>query len=618
MREQTRFQDLLGRLLDDVSSPAERDELADLCRGSEARTKQLRDALELDQLIAQNVASNRCEEAFAEDMGLAICAEEAVEDSGAGLADFDELVSKFLDSSLRSHEARRLHWMCLRDQEKARRLCDSLEFADLLSQALNEPRNEESFVDSLVTRMWAEATSDHFVDDVASKIVAIGAFQGEDLDRAAVAGRDGGGLAALPSFGGETRKNRRRSAVQGAHGWGRTIGFAAAAAVATALIVLVLVNGGGGSGDLVHNDGAVDDPLKAVAFITESSDDVRWTTASRKAIGKAGEVEIGRYELASGVVRVRFASGAEMTVEGPAEFEVRSDHEAYVHSGLAMARAENPGDLQVESKGFELVDVDRTFAVDARFEDFTEAVFFDGVGEVRMASGDDTPGRSTSSGHGARSLYAFETVRADHQRDRLVDVPYNPSVFSRTWQLISGVESNSGSVEVQLPGSVVIPRDDERDMVQVFLEKDGFKAEEGLMVDMLTPGKFTSLAEADGGGSREGVAIRPQGELRSYLLQRWAPQRTGSTLEASVTFSEPVVGVIFSSDKLKQSDKMVGADLAALEDMLYETGKQPRRGLDQSGDDQILLSADGRTLNVVLHSGNEDALDHIRVLVERQ
>ena len=47
MREQTRFQDLLGRLLDDVCSPAERDELADLCRDSEALTKQLREALEM-------------------------------------------------------------------------------------------------------------------------------------------------------------------------------------------------------------------------------------------------------------------------------------------------------------------------------------------------------------------------------------------------------------------------------------------------------------------------------------------------------------------------------------------------------------------------------------------
>ena len=611
---QTRFQDLLGRLLDDVCSPAERDELAEMCRDNAGLTRQLREALELDQMIAQNVASNRCEEAFAEDMDLAIRADReqlaAGEGSGAGLADYDELVSKYLDASLRPHEARRLHWMCLRDPEKAQTLRESLVFVDLLSQALNEPRNEESFVDSLVTRMWAEAASDHFVDDIASKIVAIGALQGEEGGLDSVTGRDG--AVALPSF---TKKRTARHS----HGWGRTIGFAAAAAVAAALVVvLAFVSGGGGSGTLVnHGEGSGDQASTAVASIVESSDDVRWTEQSLQAIGESGEVEIGRYELASGVVRVRFASGAEMTVEGPAEFEVRSDREAYVHSGLAMARAENPGDLAVESKGFELVDVDQTFAVDARFEDFTEAVFFDGVGQVRMASGDDTPGRPASSAHGTRSLYAFETVRADHQRDRLVDVPYNPSAFSRTWQLISGVESNSGSVEVELPGSVIIPRDDGRDKVQVFLEKDGFVAEEQLMVDLLTPGKFTSLAEADGSGSREGMVIQPEGELRSYLLQRWSSKSSDSKLEASVTFSEPVVGVIFSSDKLDQTDKLVGADLAALEDILHQGG-EPRRGLDEKGEDQILLSADGRTLNVVLHSGNDDALDHIRVLVERE
>ncbi len=639
MREQTRFQDLLGRLLDDDCSPAERDELAVLCRDRPDRIEQLRSLLELDQLIAQNVASNRCEEAFAEDMTLSLG---ALAEGAESLADFDELASRFLDSSLRPREARRLHWMCLRDPEKTRELRESLEFTDLLSQVMSGSRNEEGFVDSLVTRMWAEAASDHFVDDFASKIVAIGSLKGE---LGGIAEGPAGRAAVLPF----PPKKMPHPARKSAHSWGRTIAFAAAAAVAGALVVLALVRAGVGfgsgdgfSGALANGGVAVDSgekPTTAVAVISESSSDVQWSAASQAAIGADGEVEVGRYELASGVVRVRFSSGAEMTVEGPAEFEVRSDREAYVHSGLALARAEKPGDLQVRSKGFELVDVEKTFAVDARFEGFTEAVFFDGVGQVQMISADGAGGAATASSlHGTRNLYAFETVRADHARDRLVDVPYNPSVFSRTWQLISGVESNSSSVEVELPGSVVIPRHDSPDRVQVFLEKDGFVATEGLVVDLLTPGKFTSLADVGSGEAADGIEILPEGELRSYLLQRWAPQRKGTTLEASVTFSEPVVGVIFSSDKLARSDEMVGADLRAIETAMNEAGsvdaagaqggerqmlsRASSRGLDRgdgggSEKDQILLSADGRTLNVVLHGGNDDALDHIRVLVSR-
>jgi len=603
MRTQARFQDLLGRLLDDVCSPAERDELALLCRDNRERMRQLREALEFDQMIAQNVIVNRCEDAFAEDVEMALGGSDS-------LLDYDELVSRYLDSNLRPHEARRLHAFCQRDPELAQRLRESIEFVDLLAQTVHEARNEDAFVDSLVTRMWAETASDHFVDDVASKIIAIGEFQnsgGEDNGEGSVEGRD----AVLPQI--RPGRAASRSSASRGHGWGRTAGFAIAAAFAAALTVLALVRGPGtgDDGEVVIVDEVID---PGIAFISEASDDVRWSDEAQKAIGSDGKVGIGRYELAEGVVRVKFSSGAEMTVEGPAEFEVRSGHEAYVHSGLAMARAEKPGDLQVQSKGFELVDVDRTFAVDARFNSFTEAVFFDGAGQLKMAG---SPGDSIDQADPSniRQLYPFETVRADHERERLVDVPYNPSVFTRTWQLISGVESNSGSVEVELPGAVIIPSHPESDKVQVFLEKDGFLADGGVVVDLLTPGKFTSFADVSEADSK-GIEIQPKGELRSYLLQRWAPKRDGETLQASVTFADPVVGVIFSEDKLKRSDEMVGADLHALNEALTEG---QGRGIDQlGGEDKILLSDDGRTLNVVLHGGDADVLDHIRVLVARQ
>jgi len=604
MRTQARFQDLLGRLLDDVCSPAERDELALLCRNSSGRLRQLREALEFDQMIAQNVIVNRCEDAFAEDVEIALR-------SDGMLLDFDELVSRYLDSTLRPAEARRLHAFCQRDPELAQQLRESIEFVDLLAQTVHDPRNEDAFVDGLVTRMWAETASDHFVDDVASKIIAIGAFQNSGSDAASpgddssVEGRD----AILQQRG---PADARRKAT-GGHGWGRTAGFAIAAALAAALTVLALVRGpaDGDGSDVVIVDEVVD---PGIAFISEASDDVRWSDEAQKAIGDDGKVGIGRYELAEGVVRVKFSSGAEMTVEGPAEFEVRSGHEAYVHSGLAMARAEKPGDLQVQSKGFELVDVDRTFAVDARFNSFTEAVFFDGAGQLKMAGSPGDPVGQDDPAN-TRQLYPFETVRADHERERLVDVPYNPSVFTRTWQLISGVESNSGSVEIELPGAVIIPSHPETDKVQVFLEKDGFVANDGVVVDLLKPGKFTSFANTSEADSK-GVEIQPKGELRSYLLQRWAPKRDGETLQASVTFADPVVGVIFSDDKLKRSDEMVGADLHALNEALAEG---QGRGIDQlGGEDKILLSDDGRTLNLVLHGGNADVLDHIRVLVSRQ
>ncbi len=82
--------------------------------------------------------------------------------------------------------------------------------------------------------------------------------------------------------------------------------------------------------------------------------------------------------------------------------------------------------------------------------------------------------------------------------------------------------------------------------------------------------------------------------------------------EASVTFDHEIVGVIFSSDRLEQSDSLVGQHLDL-------TGGQigQLRGLDggEQDGDQILLSDDRHTLNVRLKSGGDDLLDHVRVIV---
>ena len=74
-------------------------------------------------------------------------------------------------------------------------------------------------------------------------------------------------------------------------------------------------------------------------------------------------------------------------------------------------------------------------------------------------------------------------------------------------------------------------------------------------------------------------------------------------VETSLTFDHPVVGVIFSSDRLDSSDAAVGS-------ALEEAG---RRGLD-SGEDEILLSEDRRTLNLRFRGGGDHA-EQVRVLV---
>ena len=69
-----------------------------------------------------------------------------------------------------------------------------------------------------------------------------------------------------------------------------------------------------------------------------------------------------------------------------------------------------------------------------------------------------------------------------------------------------------------------------------------------------------------------------------------------------------MVGVIFSSDRLESSDLSVGS---SMQDLGGDFSRV--RGLDY-GSDELLLSDDGRTLNLRLQSGGQQ-LDQVRVLV---
>ena len=103
---------------------------------------------------------------------------------------------------------------------------------------------------------------------------------------------------------------------------------------------------------------------------------------------------------------------------------------------------------------------------------------------------------------------------------------------------------------------------------------------------------------------QSGEVIAEKGQLRSYLLE-FKPGKNGraeSTLEASMTFDHPGVGVIFSEDRLINSDDLIGAG-----------GEQANESITKG---QVLLSDDGRTVNLVLTDVDSKPVSgKVRVLV---
>lgn len=436
--------------------------------------------------------------------------------------------------------------------EAARELRRDLARDEWFREAISDSRGEAAFLLSLETRMWAETEKDHFVDDFARRLE-------QETSAPVVYEPTAGKVIAFP-----TRRLRTVFRVA-----------AAAAVLAFGAFGLMQVTGPRG-------------PVSA--SVVKASRDVVWTEGASPS--GDGTLSPGLYELRSGVVALRMAGGNELTVQAPARFEVGEDASTEVITGLALARKRSVSpNGALRSRGLTFSDASGFIGIDARDEGATEAVVIQGDGGVCLVD----------SGK-CRELSQFEAVKADHRRDKLVDVPYNPRAFSKAWALMAGVEDNLGPVRVELPGSIISAAGGVEGEVRVFVENEAFRPAGSLEVDRIVAGEFAKAEPNDG------QALVTKSELRSYLLQLTPSEKAadGSVVETSLTFDHPVVGVIFSSERLDSSDAKVGAAFAGLEGV-------PRRGLD-SGSDEILLSEDRRTLNLRFHGDGAEA-EQIRVLV---
>lgn len=458
----------------------------------------------------------------------------------------DELLLRVRDGSATTYECDQVVKRLWESPESVRELRRRLAEDEWLREAVSPSKSEQAFVESLETRMWAETKRDHFVEDFAKRLESE--------------------LAPAPE-----------KVVPFPRPWGFAILRMAAAAAAVALLAFVA---GRTAADRLA-------PTPVLASILKTTSDAIWSEGASPQ--EDGTLRPGLYELKSGVVSMRLYGGGELTVEGPARFEVGEDASAEVHAGIALARmpTEETG-IALRSRGLSVSEPARLIGIDARAEGATEAIVFNGGGGVCFGDG----GR-------CRELSTFEAVKADHRRERLVDVPYNPRAFSKAWAMVAGVENNLGPVRIELPGSILSAAGAAAGEVRVYVENEAFRPEADLEVDQLVAGEF-SVA-----GANAGEPLEPRGELRSYLLQL-SPSEAGAEekdVETSLTFDHPVVGVIFSSDRLEGSDAAVGSLFA---------GDIERRGMD-SGEDEILLSQDRHTLNLRFKSGAQ--AEQVRVLV---
>jgi hypothetical protein len=539
MESEPKESDMLRSLLDGDASPDVLDAIASSAKEDSALASRVRDELGFSEMIRQVLHEDRDHpaERF----------EEALDAVSLSL---EELMERVCDGRVTQPECDRLVRLIWEEPEKVSALRKRLAVEEWISEAASSSRSDEAFIEALETRMWAQTRRDHFVED----------FQ-DRLDRELAVQEAPDNIIEFPTFGPRTVA--------------KMASVAAAIAVGAFFAAQMITDR--------TRDGEV------AATVVKESSDVVWAEGSSP--GADGSVKSGQYSLESGIVSLQFPSGGEMTVEGPALFDIEEGDSAFVYHGVAMAKAASADmGISLRSKGLSVAEPVPLIGIDARSEFSTEAVMFSGGGGVCLKGG------------GCRDLYEREAIKADLTRDKLVDIPYNPRPFAKTWEVLAGVEQNMGSVRIELPGTEVQPAT-RKGEVQVFVENESFLPESDLEVDHIEVGQFALAA------SNPGESLQSEGNLRSYLLQVWPTEgEDQDEVEASLTFDHPVVGVIFSSDRLASSDESVGTSISHLGEDFNQV-----RGLD-SETDQLLLSDDRRTLNLKFRSGNLE-IDQVRVLV---
>ncbi len=346
------------------------------------------------------------------------------------------------------------------------------------------------------------------------------------------------------------------------------------------------------TGDTAGNRSAV------IAHVTHQVDAI-WVNDH---VTKDGGVKAGLLDLKSGFVRLDFDGGASVTLQGPAAYEITSPMDTRLHHGILTARIPDSAiGFTVETSAMDVVDLGTAFGVSVNPDGVTDVSVFEGSVEVR-------PMNSRSS-----MLNEGEAVRGDDEEgDQIASVRFDTRPFEQAWPVAFGVAQTTGALRFVRPGppwDLTAHQDDE--FIVVFPESERVTLGVAVGVDSVRPGEILRDQESEGNRIQAGKIVR------SYLLQfNPASKRSDERkiLSGEIVFSQPVLGVIWNSDRLAQTDSIFGSDSSQ-----YDF---PGRGIETptivrpegTGRDRIFISEDRKTLSLQLNCSVH--LDQIRVLVE--
>lgn len=337
-------------------------------------------------------------------------------------------------------------------------------------------------------------------------------------------------------------------------------------------------------------------PQAAIAAALLMTASVGWTWLSRvplATVTAANDVELANgltlgvgddlgedwLELQRGSVRLALPHGVMASVAAPARFRVRAGNQAELESGAVSVHVPKAGHgFRLTNAAGRIVDLGTGFRAVADLELGLSVHVTQGA--VRLES-DLAPSRDLVAGR-------LSGVSADGSS--LPDRFRSPKVSGQ----FRYVEEH--------PESLGLRAFVEDDAASVFLESYAVPLPYELRLDLATPGRY--------GDFTVGGQTLAAGTVIDCYLIHCAPKRMRHTVQGSVRFDGPVIGVLGNADRLNATNELLGAQWTL-------ACQHPERGVESAPDpnsDTVTISRDRRQLSAQFRTMS---IDQLRVLVAR-
>lgn len=303
------------------------------------------------------------------------------------------------------------------------------------------------------------------------------------------------------------------------------------------------------------------------------------------------------FDLKSGFVRLQLDSGVEVTLEGPADFQLVSMRYAKFQSGL-LTSTTPPGaeGVRIDTPSAQVVDLGTAFGI---------KIGSDGVSQVSVFDGEVEVGRTAADTK--HLLSEGEAVRVDSGR-AIESIPFDASIYQKIWPVSSGIASSSGAFRFAppWPRRLRLVRSD--DDIFVIPEDYAVTLDKPIDVNISTLGEYARVDQLTPDSIPAGEVVRSF--ILHYHPEQTRPARRAARIAGSIVFDRPVRGVILRHEELWASAGRFSPRNAG--------ELRQRRQIELSGGpagDKVTLSADLRTLTLNLASPNNTS-DLLRVIVD--